>query len=75
MDFIKKLLSVICSLPIIVFGLVYIFLWVVPLDIIKQNRQKKQMDFHPLPMQNLIDQVNREGANKPSANTNEWGGA
>ena len=71
-EFIKRLLSVIVSMPIIVFGLAYVFLWVIPLDLIKQRRDKKKpFNTHSLPMQNLIDQVKEESTSKP----NEWGGA
>ena len=59
-------------MPIIVFGLAYVFLWVIPLDLIKQRRDKKKpFNTHPLPMQNLIDKVKEESTSKP----NEWGGA
>ena len=72
MKFIKRLLSVIVSMPIIVFGLAYVFLWVIPLDLIKQKRDKKKpFNTHPLPMQNLIDKVKEESTSK----SNEWGGA
>ena len=72
MDFVKRLLSVVSSLPIILFGLIYVFLWVIPLDLIKQRKNKKQpFNTQPLPMQNLIDKVKEESTSKP----NEWGGA
>ena len=72
MDFIKRLLSVVSSLPIILFGLIYVFLWVIPLDLIKQRKNKKQpFNTQPLPMQNLIDTVKEENKLK----SNEWGGA
>ena len=72
MEFVKRLFSVIVSMPIIVFGLAYVFLWVIPLDLIKQRRNRKQpFKTHPLPMQNLIDKVKEESTSKP----NEWGGA
>ena len=72
MDFVKRLLSVVSSLPIILFGLMYVFLWVIPLDLIKQRKNKKQPFIkHTLPMQNLIDKVKEENKLKP----NEWGGA
>ena len=59
-------------MPIIVFGLAYVFLWVIPLDLIKQRRDKKKpFNTYPLPMQNLIDKVKEESTSKP----NEWGGA
>ena len=68
----KELVSVILSIPIILFGLVYVFLWIVPLDLIKQRRNKKQpFNTHPLPMQNLIDKVKEENNIK----SNDWGGA
>ena len=71
-DFVKRLLSVVSSLPIILFGFVYVFLWVIPLDLIKQRTNKKQpFNTHPLPMQNLIDTVKEENKLK----SNEWGGA
>jgi hypothetical protein len=72
-DFVKRLLSVVSSLPIILFGFVYVFLWVIPLDLIKQRKNKKQPynNSHPLPMQNLIDTVKEENKLK----SNEWGGA
>ena len=50
----------------------YVFLWVIPLDLIKQRKNKKQpFNTQPLPMQNLIDKVKEESTSKP----NEWGGA
>ena len=51
----------------------YVFLWVIPLDLIKQRKNKKQPynNSHPLPMQNLIDTVKEENKLK----SNEWGGA
>ena len=59
-------------MPIIVFGLAYVFLWVIPVDLIKQRRNKKQpFNTHPLPMQNLIDKVKEENTLK----SNDWGGA
>ena len=68
----KDFLSVILSIPVLVFGFFYIFLWVIPLDLIKQRKNKKQpFNTHPLPMQNLIDKVKEESTSKP----NEWGGA
>jgi hypothetical protein len=71
-EFVKRLLSVILSMPIIVFGLAYVFLWVIPLDLIKQrNNRKKPFNTHPLPMQNLIDKVKEENTLK----SNDWGGA
>jgi len=71
-DFIKRLLSVVSSLPIILFGLMYVFLWVIPLDLIKQRKSKKQpFETQPLPMQNLINQVKEENTLK----SNDWGGA
>jgi hypothetical protein len=71
-EFVKRLLSVILSMPIIIFGLAYVFLWVIPLDLIKQRRNKKQpFKTHPLPMQDLIDKVKEENKLK----SNEWGGA
>jgi hypothetical protein len=71
-EFVKRLFSVILSMPLIVFGLAYVFLWVIPLDLIKQRRNRKQPSkTHPLPMQNLIDKVKEESTSKP----NEWGGA
>ena len=71
-DFVKRLLSVVSSLPIILFGFVYVFLWVIPLDLIKQRKNKKQpFNTQPLPMQNLIDTVKEENKLK----SNEWGGA
>lgn len=72
MDFVKRLLSVVSSLPIILFGFVYVFLWVIPLDLIKQRKNKKQpFNTRPLPMQNLIDKVKEENKLK----SNDWGGA
>ena len=72
MEFVKRLFSVILSMPIIVFGLTYVFLWVIPVDLIKQRRNKKQpFNTHPLPMQNLIDKVKEENTLK----SNDWGGA
>lgn len=72
MDFVKRLLSVVSSLPIILFGFVYVFLWVIPLDLIKQRKNKKQpFKTQPLPMQNLIDTVKEENKLK----SNDWGGA
>jgi len=71
-EFVKRLFSVILSMPIIVFGLAYVFLWVIPLDLIKQRRNRKQpFNTHPLPMQNLIDKVKEENTMK----SNDWGGA
>jgi len=71
-EFLTRLLSVIASLPIILFGLMYVFLWVIPLDLIKQRKNKKQpFETHPLPMQNLINQVKEENTLK----SNDWGGA
>jgi hypothetical protein len=69
----KEFISVIFSIPILIFGFVYVFLWVVPLDLIKQRMNKKQQPFntHPLPMQNLIDKVKEENTLK----SNDWGGA
>jgi hypothetical protein len=68
----NKFISVVFSIPILIFGFVYVFLWVVPLDLIKQRKNKKQpFDTHPLPMQNLINQVKEENKLK----SNEWGGA
>ena len=68
----NKFTSVVFSIPILIFGFVYVFLWVVPLDLIKQRKNKKQpFDTHPLPMQNLINQVKEENKLK----SNEWGGA
>jgi len=68
----KELLSVILSIPILVFGFLYVFLWVIPLDLIKQRKNKKQPYIkHPLPMQNLIDKVKEENTVK----SNDWGGA
>jgi len=68
----NKFISVVFSIPILIFGFVYVFLWVVPLDLIKQRMNKKQpFDTHPLPMQNLISQVKEENKLK----SNEWGGA
>jgi len=50
----------------------YVFLWVIPLDLIKQRKKKKQpFETHPLPMQNLIDKVKDENTLK----SNDWGGA
>jgi hypothetical protein len=50
----------------------YVFLWVIPLDLIKQRKHKKQpFETQPLPMQNLINQVKEENALK----SNDWGGA
>ena len=71
-EFLTRLLSVIASLPIILFGLMYVFLWVIPLDLIKQRKNKKQpFETQPLPMQNLINQVKEENTLK----SNDWGGA
>jgi len=71
-EFVKRLLSIILSMPIIVFGLAYVFLWVIPLDLIKQrNNRKKSFNTHPLPMQDLIDKVKEENTLK----SNDWGGA
>ena len=71
-EFVKRLLSVIASMPIIVFGLAYVFLWVIPLDLIKQrNNRKEPFNTHPLPMQNLIDKVKEESTLK----SNDCGGA
>jgi len=71
-EFVKRLLSVILSMPIIVFGLMYVFLWVIPLDLIKQRKHKKQpFETQPLPMQNLINKVKEENTLK----SNDWGGA
>jgi len=57
----KDFVSVILSIPVLVFGFFYIFLWVVPLDIIKQRKNKKQPYInHPLPIQSLIDKVKEE---------------
>jgi hypothetical protein len=71
-EFLTRLLSVIFSIPILIFGFVYVFLWVVPLDLIKQRKKKKlPFNTHPLPMQNLIDKVKEESALK----SNDWGGA
>jgi hypothetical protein len=57
----KELLSVILSIPVLVFGFFYIFLWIVPLDIIKQRKNRKEPYVkHPLPIQNLIDKVKEE---------------
>jgi hypothetical protein len=68
----KELLSVILSIPILVFGFLYVFLWVIPLDLIKQrNNRKEPFKTHPLPMQNLIDKVKEENTVK----SNDWGGA
>jgi len=68
----NKFISVVFSIPILIFGFVYVFLWVVPLDLIKQRKNKKQpFDTHPLPMQNLINKVKEENTLK----SNEWGGA
>ena len=68
----KDFLSVILSIPVLVYGFFYIFLWVIPLDLIKQRKNKKQPFIkHTLPMQNLIDKVKEENKLKP----NEWGGA
>jgi hypothetical protein len=68
----NKFTSVVFSIPILIFGFVYVFLWVVPLDLIKQRKNKKQpFDTHPLPMQNLINKVKEENTLK----SNEWGGA
>ena len=68
----KDFVSVILSIPILVFGFFYIFLWVVPLDIIKQRKNKKQPYInHPLPIQSLIDKVKEENNIK----SNDWGGA
>ena len=68
----KDFLSVILSIPVLVFGFFYIFLWVVPLDIIKQRNNKKQPYInHPLPIQGLIDKVKEENNIK----SNDWGGA
>jgi hypothetical protein len=68
----KEFISVIFSIPILIFGFVYVFLWVVPLDLIKQRMNKKQpFNTHPLPMQNLIDKVKEENTLK----SNDWGGA
>ena len=83
MDFLKRLFAVILSLPVIVFGLAYVFLWVVPLDLIKQSRMKKNLDYHldkpshPLPIQKLIDKVSEENDNKPKHKTpdNDWSSA
>ena len=59
-------------MPIIVFGLAYVFLWVIPVDLIKQRRNRKRpFKTHPLPMQNLIDKVKEENTLK----SNDWGGA
>ena len=59
-------------MPIIVFGLAYVFLWVIPLDLIKQRKnRKKPFNTHPLPMQDLIDKVKEENTMK----SNDWGGA
>jgi len=52
--------------------LAYVFLWVIPLDLIKQrNNRKKPFNTHPLPMQDLIDKVKEENTLK----SNDWGGA
>jgi len=68
----NKFTSVVFSIPILIFGFVYVFLWVVPLDLIKQRKNKKQpFETDPLPMQNLINQVKEESALK----SNDWGGA
>jgi hypothetical protein len=68
----KEFISVIFSIPILIFGFVYVFLWVVPLDLIKQRMNKKQpFNTHPLPMQNLIDKVKEDNTLK----SNDWGGA
>ena len=68
----KDLFSVILSIPILVFGFFYIFLWVVPLDLIKQrNNRKEPFKTHPLPIQSLIDKVKEENTVK----SNDWGGA
>ena len=59
-------------MPIIIFGLAYVFLWVIPLDLIKQRKnRKKPFNTHPLPMQDLIDKVKEENTMK----SNDWGGA
>lgn len=54
-------------MPIIVFGLAYVFLWVIPLDLYKQRKNRKEpFNTHPLPMQNLIDKVKEENKLKPN---------
>jgi hypothetical protein len=71
-EFLTRSLSVVASLPIILFGLMYVFLWVIPLDLIKQRKSKKQpFETHALPMQNLINKVKEENTLK----SNDWGGA
>jgi len=70
--FLTRSLSVVSSLPIILFGLMYVFLWVIPLDLLKQRKNKKQpFETHALPMQNLINKVKEENTLK----SNDWGGA
>ncbi len=64
----KDLFSVILSIPILVFGFLYVFLWIVPLDLIKQRKNRKEpFKTHPLPMQ----KVKEENTIK----SNDWGGA
>jgi hypothetical protein len=68
----KEFFSFIITIPILVFGFLYVFLWIVPLDLIKQRKTRKEpFKTHPLPMQNLIDKVKEENTVK----SNDWGGA
>ncbi len=85
MNFLRQLVSVIRSIPIIVFGLAYVLLWIVPRDFYRGRNRKKQYQESvnasaQAPLKSIIDQVERESSlpypsGQKDIKHNEWGGA
>lgn len=86
MNFLRQLFAVISSLPIVVFGLAYVILWIVPRDLYRGRHRKRQYQESlnaraRAPLESIIDQVEKESTlpypsgQKDMNKHNEWGGA
>ena len=86
MNFLRQLFAVIKSLPIVVFGLAYVLLWIVPRDLYRGRHRKKQYQEFlnasaQAPLKSIIKQVERDtnlpypSGQKDMNKHNEWGGA
>ena len=86
MNFLRQLFAVIKSLPIVVFGLAYVILWIVPRDLYRGRHRKQQYQEFlnaraRAPLESIIDQVECDtnlpypSGQKDLSKNNEWGGA
>ena len=85
MNFLRQLVSVIKSMPIVVFGLAYVLLWIVPRDLYQGRNRKKQYQESlnasaQAPLKSIIDQVEKDTnlpyqSGQKDIKHNEWGGA